>query len=132
MMFQWDILLLEAGFLTIFFAPFVAGTKPGIISKLVREFFKWLNFRLLVASGLVKLTSQCPTWWSLTALNYHFETQPLPNGFSWFAHQLPEWVKQLGTLDTFVVEIILPLLLFMPFRSLRIFAGVSFRSLRIF
>lgn len=27
---------------------------------------KWLLFRLMFASGVVKLTSQCPTWWSLT------------------------------------------------------------------
>ena len=36
---------------------------------------RWLLFRLMFASGVVKLQSQCPTWWGLTALNYHFETQ---------------------------------------------------------
>lgn len=36
---------------------------------------KWLLFRLMFASGVVKLTSHCPTWWGLTALNYHYESQ---------------------------------------------------------
>ena len=41
---------------------------------------KWLLFRLMFASGVVKLTSHCPTWWGLTALNYHYESQVTPWG----------------------------------------------------
>lgn len=48
-----------------------AKCHDGMVLWLVR----WLLFRLMFASGVVKLTSQCPTWWGLTALNYHFESQ---------------------------------------------------------
>ena len=106
--YQWDALLLEAGFITIFFAPIIPGIETGGVHVLVKQLIKWLNFRLMVASGLVKLFSECPTWWGLTALHYHFQSQPLPNAISWFAHQLPDWLKRLGVLDTFVVEIIMP------------------------
>ena len=76
MSFQWDILLLECGFLSIFFAPLwhsdLYDVTPSV--SLVRELLRWLAFRLMFASGLVKLLSKCPTWWGLTALQYHFET----------------------------------------------------------
>ena len=49
----------------------VARSHDGLTLWLVR----WLLFRLMFASGVVKLTSQCPTWWELTALDYHYESQ---------------------------------------------------------
>mmetsp|Transcript_19438 Transcript_19438/g.17225 ORF Transcript_19438/g.17225 Transcript_19438/m.17225 type:complete len:307 (-) Transcript_19438:816-1736(-) len=122
--FQWDMLLLEAGFISIFVAPLILNMKMGATHAMNKQYVRWLVFRLMLGSGLVKLLSGCPTWWELTALHHHFETQPLPNGFSWFAHQLPEWAKRLGTLDTHVIEIIMPLFLYSPIRSLRIFAGI--------
>ena len=60
-----DILLLETGFLTILLAPLrpgSSGSHDGLMMWLVR----WLLFRLMFASGIVKLTSHCPTWWELT------------------------------------------------------------------
>lgn len=69
-----DILLLEAGFLTIIIAPFnlqllgrrwpVGNPHDGITLWLA----KWLLFRLMFASGVVKLTSHCPTWWGLSGM----------------------------------------------------------------
>ena len=81
-------------------------------------------FRLMVSSGVVKLTSNCPTWWGLTALHYHFQTQPLPNGFSWYFHHLPDILLRFGVLETYWIEIITPFLFFLPIRSLRITAGM--------
>jgi hypothetical protein len=76
MSFQWDILLLETGFLAIFFAPLFSSQLYDITPRVatVRELLRWLIFRLMTSSGLVKLTSKCKTWWGLTALNHHFET----------------------------------------------------------
>jgi len=134
MQFQWDVLLLEAGFLTIFFAPLVPDSKPGQLARVVRELIRWLTFRLMFSSGMTKLLSNCPTWWGLTALNYHFETQPLPNMYSWAFHQFPESLKRFGVIDTYIVEILMSLLFYSPIRSLRIFAGlrVHFFMLLIF
>ena len=66
--YQWDFLLLEAGFLAIFLKP--AFTRVWL--------FRWLLFRLMFESGAVKLLSHDPTWRNLTALAVHYQTQPLP------------------------------------------------------
>ncbi|XP_055900054.1 lipase maturation factor 2-like isoform X2 [Biomphalaria glabrata] len=126
--FQWDILLLEAGFLTIIVAPFnlqllgrrwpVGNPHDGITLWLVR----WLLFRLMFASGIVKLTSKCPLWWGLTALNVHFESQCIPTPAAWYWHHLPEWFLKLGVVVTYVIEIPIPFLFFSPVKSLRTFA----------
>jgi hypothetical protein len=105
--FQWDGLLLEAGFLAIFL-----GTRSSIVIWL----FRWLLFKLRFMSGLSKLTSGDPAWSGLTALNTYFEVQPLPNPFSWYAHQLPEAILRAGTAATLIIEILVPFMMFMPRR----------------
>uniref|UniRef100_A0A8C8S9E1 Lipase maturation factor n=1 Tax=Pelusios castaneus TaxID=367368 RepID=A0A8C8S9E1_9SAUR len=123
--FQWDSLLLEAGFLAVLVAPLhllkwrSTAWRPhdGITFWLVR----WLLFRLMFASGVVKLTSRCPTWWGLTALTYHYETQCIPTPAAWFAHQLPVWFQKFSVVATYVIEIAMPLLFFSPIRRLRLF-----------
>ena len=105
--FQWDGLLLEAGFLAIFL-----GTRSSIIIWL----FRWLLFKLRFMSGLSKLTSDDPAWSGLTALNTYFEVQPLPNPLAWYAHQLPEFVLRSATAATLVIEILVPFMMFMPRR----------------
>ncbi|XP_038667573.1 lipase maturation factor 2a [Scyliorhinus canicula] len=124
--FQWDSLLLETGFLAILVAPLhlqkwrAAPTRlhDGVTFWLVR----WLFFRLMFASGVVKLTSRCPTWWGLTALTYHYETQCIPTAASWFAHQVPAWLHKFSVVIVFVLETVVPLLFFAPTRRLRLFA----------
>jgi hypothetical protein len=103
--FQWDYLLLEAGFLAIFL-------RGG--SRVVVWLFRWLLFRLRFLSGISKLLSGDPTWSGLTALSYYFETQPLPHAGAWYAHQLPEWLLRSGSGATLVVEILVPFLMFFP------------------
>ncbi|XP_050408218.1 lipase maturation factor 2 isoform X2 [Patella vulgata] len=128
MWFQWDILLLEAGFLTILIAPFkiqipkLKFAPSHRHDKITMWLVKWLLFRLMFASGVVKLNSKCPTWWGLTALTHHFETQCIPTTFAWFWHQFPTWFLKLSCALTYVIEIPIPFLFFAPVRSLRIFA----------
>ena len=126
--FQWDILLLEAGFLTILVAPFnLNWKKPGISchTNITMWLVKWLLFRLMFASGVVKLASHCPTWWGLTALDYHYESQCIPTPLSWYAHQLPDWLQKLSVVGTYFVEIVVPLMFFLPLRGVRIFSFLS-------
>jgi len=111
--FQWDFLLLETGFLAIFL--------PGG-SRLVVWLFRWVLFKLRFLSGLSKLISGDPTWSGLTALNYYFETQPLPHPGSWVAHQLPEWLLRIGTAGTLFVELVVPFFFLLP-RPWRLFAA---------
>ncbi|KAF7662071.1 hypothetical protein LDENG_00247040 [Lucifuga dentata] len=121
--FQWDNLLLETGFLCILVAPLtIIRGSQGVREhdRITFWLVRWLLFRLMFASGVVKLTSRCPTWWGLTALTYHYETQCIPTPLAWFAHQLPVWWQKLSVVGTFVIEIATPLLFFSPLRRLRL------------
>ncbi len=107
MSFQWDFLLLECGFLAIFL-PWG--------STIIVWLFRWLVFRFMFLGGVVKLVSGDTSWDNLTALNYHFETQPLATPLSWYAHHLPESVLMALTAATLFVELLLPFLIFAPRR----------------
>ena len=130
--FQWDNLLLETGFLAIFFAPLqLLPFKPSLPpSRLMLWLLRWLLFRLMFGSGLVKLASGDPTWRNLTALQFHYETQPLPTWIGWYAHQLPARVQQFSTLMMFIIELVVPFLIFAP-RRLRQIPCVAFVALQI-
>lgn len=115
--FQWDALLLEAGLLAVFVAPWRWWTSPS--SAVSRDapriaiwLIHWLLFRLMFLSGWVKLAGGDPTWENLTALLYHYETQPLPNALSWYFHHQPRWLHIGGCAVMFVIEIALPFAIF--------------------
>ena len=112
--FQWDYLLLETGFLSIFLTR---GPTALLIFL-----FHWLLFRLRFLSGLSKLLSGDPSWAGLTTLNHYFETQPLPHIGAWYAHQLPTPVLQFGTGLTLFVELLVPFFIFLP-RPFRLLAA---------
>lgn len=117
--FQWDSLLLEAGFLTIFYAPPVLWDKfrpRGNPPALIHGLFVWLLFRLMFSSGVVKLASGDAAWHDLSALSFHYETQPLPPWTAWFMHQLPLWFQKFSTVLMFVIELAMPFLFFLPRR----------------
>jgi predicted DCC family thiol-disulfide oxidoreductase YuxK len=107
MTYQWDTFLLEAGFLALLLG---FARNPGI------WLLRWLLFRFMFMSGVVKLLSDDPNWWNLSALSYHFLTQPLPTPLAWYAAQLPPAVLRLATGSTFFVELVLPFLIFAPRR----------------
>ncbi|XP_048863284.1 lipase maturation factor 2-like [Brienomyrus brachyistius] len=121
--FQWDSLLLETGFLAVLVAPlklFRGKSSSCYHDGMTFWLLRWLLFRLTFASGVVKLTSRCPTWWGLTALTYHYETQCLPTPLAWYAHQLPVWFHKLSVVGLFVIEMATPFLFFAPIRCLRL------------
>ncbi len=102
--FQWDQLLSEAGFLALFADASAARILP----------FRWLAFRLMFFSGVVKLSSHDAVWRDLTALRYHYQTQPLPTPLAWFMHQLPAGMLKAQTAGVFVLELLVPLLFLGP------------------
>ena len=131
--FQWDVLLLETGFLAIFFAPLRIRDTLSHASQLPAAFLwllRWLLFRLMFASGFVKLVSDA-VWRDLTALNFHYETQPLPTWFGWYAHQLPEWLQKISVIGMFAVELVVPFLIFAP-RRLRTAGCIGLIGLQVF
>ncbi len=117
--FQWDILLLETGFLGIFIAPLRLWPRRGSPSSppaLSLFMLRWLLFRLMLISGVVKLTSGDTSWLGLSALRYHYETQPLPTWVGWYAHQAAPWFQAVSAVFLFVVELIAPFFIFGPRR----------------
>jgi predicted DCC family thiol-disulfide oxidoreductase YuxK len=134
--FQWDILLIETGFLAIFFAPWQfwprelllwprsTSTATAPVSRTGLFLLKLLLFKLMLMSGVVKLTSGDDSWWNLTALDYHYWSQPLPTVFGWWADKSPEWFKHLSVGFCLVVEIIVPLFVWAPPRLRLIAAGL--------
>jgi hypothetical protein len=120
MAFQWDILLLETGFLALFFAPWQWGreqlSEPPVT---VLWLLRWLMFRLMLLSGAAKLLSRDPTWRDFTALQVHYQTQPIPNVPAWYMHQLPGWFHQLSLLAMFGIELLAPFLIFAPWKRVR-------------
>ncbi len=133
--FQWDNLLLEAGLLAVFATPLQSWLRRGdrrqALPAPVFFLFQWLLFRLMFGSGLVKLTSGDPTWRNLTALDFHYWTQPLPPITAWFMSQLPDWFQKLSCLYLFGVELLAPFLVFGP-RKLRPAAFLLLASLQLF
>lgn len=115
--YGWEMLLLETGFLAIFFGP----SAPRTVIWLLR----WLCFRLMLGAGLIKIRGDS-CWHDLSCLNYHFETQPIPNPLSWFFHHLPSWVHRGGVLFNHIVELLAPALLLIPYRPCRLLAGSLF------
>jgi hypothetical protein len=120
--FQWDSLLCEVGFLAILYAPLYgrplrcgSGQAPRVVLWMLR----FLLFKLMLMSGVVKVTGNDSTWLHLTALQYHFATQCIPTPVAWYFRQLHPLVLQLGVAMTFVVEIPCAILMLCPFRSVR-------------
>ena len=144
--FQWDVLLLETGFLSIFLAPWriwprellwwPESATPATSSPASRAglfLLKILLFKLMLMSGVVKLTSGDNSWgwlnhsfhWSaLTALNYHYWSQPLPTVFAWWTDKSPEWFKHFSVAFCLLVEMIAPFFIWAPRRPRLIAAGL--------
>jgi len=103
------------------------------VSALALFLLWWLLFRLTFQSGIVKLTSGDPTWRNLTALDYHFWTQPLPTWTAWYVNLLPSGAKKLMVVGTYLLEIGVPFLIFGP-RPARLAAcaGMILMQLLIF
>ncbi|XP_060599911.1 lipase maturation factor 1-like [Ruditapes philippinarum] len=114
--FGWESQLLETGFLAIFLCPlFDTSSLPRFTptSKFVIWGYRWLIFRIMLGAGLIKIRGD-KCWRDLTCMNYHYETQPVPNPMAYYMHQSPEWFHMFETLSNHFVELIAPLLLLMP------------------
>lgn len=102
--YQWDALLLETGFMTIFL-PLAQDAPPVVVFA-----YRFFLFRFMLSSGLVKLMSGDRTWRDLSAMEYHYWTQPLPNRVAWYVGHLPPVVQRFSTLATLFLELAVPFL----------------------
>src|SRR2546427_11506523 len=100
-------------------------TRLAARARKVLGLFRWLLFRLLFFSGAVKLLSGDAAWRNLTALQYHYETQPLPTPLAWYMHQLPAGFHKVSTAVVFFAEVLAPFLFFAPQRWRRLGAWIA-------
>jgi hypothetical protein len=115
--YQWDVLLLETGFLAIWLAPLelLPHWPPHAAPHPIALWLaRWLLFRLMFSAGVVKLRSGDETWRTLTALTHHYETQPLPTRLAWLAHQLPAWMHKVSCALMFLIELPVAFLILAP------------------
>src|SRR6266545_2140670 len=105
-----------------------AGTLAALLAAAglvpVRALLLWLLFRLMFSSGFFKLASGDPNWRNLTALTYHYWTQPLPPWTAWFVSHSPIWFHKFSCFVMFAVELGAPLLIVAPRRLRLIACGV--------
>jgi hypothetical protein len=106
--FGWESLLLETGFLAIFLGS-IDTAPPVTMMWLLR----WLLFRLEFGAGLIKMRGdEC--WRRLTCLDFHHESQPMPNPLSWWFHRLPKPLHRIEVLGNHFAQLVAPFLLFTP------------------
>ena len=116
--FGWESLLLEAGFLAIFLGN--DAIAPPFLALLG---FRWLAFRVELGAGLIKLRGdRC--WRDLTCMDYHHETQPMPNPLSWWFHRAPRRFHRLEVLGNYAAQLVAPFGLFLPQPFASLAAGV--------
>lgn len=106
--FGWESILLEAGALSAFLGGSHTNAQIAVM-----WLFRWLLFRVMFGAGLIKLRGDS-CWRDLSCLDYHYETQPIPNPLSWFFHHGPKWSRSSGVLFNHFAELIVPFGYFLP------------------
>jgi lipase maturation factor 1 len=117
--YQSDGMLLEAGFIALFFAP--AGFWPGLgraspPSRLSRFLLQWEWFRIYFESGVGKLRSGDLSWRNFTAMDDYYQNGPLPTWIGWYVQHLPHWFHAFAVFYTFAAELVLVWVVFLPRR----------------
>jgi hypothetical protein len=125
--FGWETMLLETGFLAIFLGG--RATPPAVA---FRWLLAWMLFRVMFGAGTIKLRGDS-CWRDLTCLDYYFQTQPIPNPLSWYAHWLPPVVHRVGVLFNHFVELVVPFGYFapQPIAGIAALATISFQLVLI-
>jgi len=117
--YQSDGMLLEGGFIAMFFAP--AGFLPGLgrsspPSRASLFLLQWEWFRIYFESGVVKLASGDPQWRNFTAMDEYYQNGPLPTWIGWYVQHLPHAFHAFATGATLVLELGLVFMMFLPRR----------------
>ncbi len=117
--YQSDGMLLEAGFIALYFAP--PGSRPGLgianpPSRASLFLLQWEWFRIYFESGVAKLASGDPAWRHFTAMDDYYQNGPLPTWIGWYVQQLPHWFHASATFYTLLTELALVWMLFLPRR----------------
>jgi hypothetical protein len=118
--YQSDGMLLEAAFLSFFFAqrglrPRLGAGHPPSRAALWLLRYEW--FRIYFESGLVKILSGEPQWRDFTAMDKYYENGPLPTWIGWYVQHLPHPFHAASVAYTLAAELLICWLIFFPKRS---------------
>jgi lipase maturation factor 1 len=117
--YQSDGMLLEAGFIALFFAP--SGLRPGLArahpaSRASLFLLQWEWFRIYFESGVVKLLSGDVQWRNFTAMDDYYQNGPLPTWIGWYVGHLPHAFHAATVYATLALELGIVWALFLPRR----------------
>jgi len=117
--YQSDGMLLEAGFIALFFAP--PGLRPALgssnpPSRASLFLLQWEWFRIYFESGVGKLASGDVSWRTLRAMDDYYQNGPLPTWIGWYVQHLPHWFHASATAYTLLTETLIVWMLFLPRR----------------
>ncbi len=117
--YQSDGMLLEAGFLAMFFAP--RGFRPGLgagspPSRASWFLLVWECFRIYFESGIAKIMGGDPQWRNFTAMDEYYQNGPLPTWIGWYMQHLPHWFHAATAFGTLALELALGWMMFLPRR----------------
>ena len=117
--YQSDGMLLEAGFVALFFAP--PGFRPGLAtarpaSRAALFLLVWEWFRIYFESGVAKMMGGDPEWRNFTALDDYYQNGPLPTWIGWYVAHLPHWFHAATAAVTLGLELFLIWAVFLPRR----------------
>lgn len=117
--YQSDGMLLEAGFIALFFAP--AGFFPRVgrsspPSRASLFLLQWEWFRIYFESGVAKILGGDPEWRHLTAMDEYYQNGPLPTWIGWYVQHMPHWFHVSTAFATLALELVLVWMLFLPRR----------------
>ncbi len=117
--YQSDGMLLEAGFVALFFAP--SGIRPGFgfaspPSRASLFLLQWEWFRIYFESGVAKIIGGDSQWRHLTAMDEYYQNGPLPTWIGWYVQHLPHWFHVSTAFATLALELVLVCMLFLPRR----------------
>jgi hypothetical protein len=117
--YQSDGMLLEAGFISFFFAP--SRFRPGLggaspPSRASLFLLQWEWFRIYFESGVAKIIGGDPEWRHFTAMDEYYQNGPLPTWIGWYVQHLPHWFHTSSAFATLALELGLVWMLFLPRR----------------
>ena len=117
--YQSDGMLLEAGFIALFFTP--PGLRPGFgwaspPSRASLFLLQWEWFRIYFESGVAKIVGGDPEWRNFTAMDDYYQNGPLPTWIGWYAQHLPHWFHAASVFATLALELGLVWMFFLPRR----------------
>jgi lipase maturation factor 1 len=117
--YQSDGMLLEAGFIALFFSP--PGFRPGLgaaspPSRVSLFLLQWEWFRIYFESGVAKIIGGDLEWRNFTAMDEYYQNGPLPTWIGWYMQHLPHWFHASTVFATLALELVLVWMLFLPRR----------------